>query len=255
MRQQVVLKDLGYSSLFFGVILLLTWIAIQIGAIANAITVGFTFLILVLLSAIISGQRVAIITSIMATLCFDYFFLPPQGTLRISDPDNWVALIAFLIVSITVGHYTSVAAESEKKRKELEKGDLNLARFVSRLSVMQSEDLTLTAIAEEVKRTFGLDSCSIHLHESGQSEYMTGSSEGADSMDKGPDSKMTFDRLADDAGQGVGYFAIDTGTAKNGVLVAKTAHVPAETLKAAAALIGVVLKQYREKNGQLSMNP
>ena len=241
-----ILRVLGFSLLFFGAILFLTWAAIQIGPLANAVTVGFAFLILVLLSAIVAGQVVAVITSVIATLCFDYFFLPPPGTFRIADPDNWVALIAFLIVAVTLGRYISAAAESERKRKELEKGDVNLAMFVSWLSKIEPAKITLTAIAEEVKRIFDLDSCSIHLHESGQSEYMTGSSESNIPAEKIPDSKIPFDRLADEAGQGAGYFAIDTGTGKNGVLVAKTADVPSETLKAAAAMIGVILKQYKQ---------
>jgi len=247
-RRQVILRDLGFSLLFLGVILLLTWIAIQIGPIANAITVGFAFLILVLVSAVLAGQTVAVITSILATLCFDYFFLPPPGTLRIADPDNWVALIAFLIVALTIGHYISVAAESERKRKELEKGDANLARFVSWLSTIRLGEVTLTSIAQEVKKIFGLESCSIHLHESGQSEYMTGSSQPDVAVDRLPDSKITFDHLGDEAGPGVGYFAIDTGTGKNGVLVAKATQVPPETLRAVAAMIGVVLKEYGEKH-------
>jgi len=38
---------------------------------------------------------------VVATIAFNYFFLPPVGTLTIADPQNWVALLAFLVTSIT----------------------------------------------------------------------------------------------------------------------------------------------------------
>lgn len=248
MTGRSLLRILGFSVLFFGVILFLTWAAIQVSPLANAVTVGFAFLIVVLMAAIFAGQAVAIVTSILATLCFDFFFLPPYGTFRIADPDNWVALLSFLIVTMTVGHYISAAAESETKRKELEKGDLNLSKFVPRLFSIAPGELTLSMLAEETKRIFELDSCSIHLHESGQSEYRSGSSEAHGKSESGQDVNTTFDRLADETGQDVRYFAIDAGGGRNGVLIAKTAHVPAETLKTAASLISIVLKEYGEKH-------
>ena len=38
--------------------------------------------------------------SISATVCFNYFFLPPVGTFHIAERANWVALICFLIASV-----------------------------------------------------------------------------------------------------------------------------------------------------------
>ena len=42
-------------------------------------------------------------------LCFNFFFLPPVGTLTIADPQNWVALFAFLAVSLVASHLSTVA--------------------------------------------------------------------------------------------------------------------------------------------------
>ena len=63
-------------------------------------TVGFGYLITILLIAASGGMAESIVASVVATFCFNYFFLPPSGTLTISDPENWVALFAFLISSI-----------------------------------------------------------------------------------------------------------------------------------------------------------
>jgi two-component system sensor histidine kinase KdpD len=51
----------------------------------------------------------------MAAFSFNFFFLPPFYTLTIAEPQNWIALIAFLIVAGTVGQLSANA----KYRAEL----------------------------------------------------------------------------------------------------------------------------------------
>src|SRR5260370_42172228 len=65
----------------------------------NPTTVALTFLLLVLVVASRWGLTLATTAAIISTLAFNYFFLPPLGTFVISDPQNWVALLAFLITS------------------------------------------------------------------------------------------------------------------------------------------------------------
>jgi two-component system sensor histidine kinase KdpD len=77
--------------------------------ISNAATVSTTFLLVVLVVAATSRFWVAASTSIVAMLCFNFFFLPPVGTLTIADPQNWVALFAFLAVSLVASNLSAVA--------------------------------------------------------------------------------------------------------------------------------------------------
>ena len=59
----------------------------------NATTVGFAYLLLVLIVASTWGFIEASILSIAATLTFNFFFLPPVGTFNIAETQNWVALV------------------------------------------------------------------------------------------------------------------------------------------------------------------
>ncbi len=68
-----------------------------------------TFLVVVLVTAATSRLWVAIVTSLVAVLAFNFFFLPPIGTLTIADPHNWVALFAFLAVSLVASNLSAVA--------------------------------------------------------------------------------------------------------------------------------------------------
>src|SRR3984957_3621592 len=45
-------------------------------------------------------MAVSVAMSVAAMLAFNYFFLPPVGAFTITDPQNWVALLAFLVVAV-----------------------------------------------------------------------------------------------------------------------------------------------------------
>jgi two-component system sensor histidine kinase KdpD len=87
-------------------------------------TVALTMLLLVLLLAGNWGLRYAVGASIAATVLFNYYFLPPIGTLTIADTRNWVALFAFLGTAIYASHLASrIREESEEanaRRRESE---------------------------------------------------------------------------------------------------------------------------------------
>ena len=67
----------------------------------NATSVGFFYLVAILVIATVGGLIEATVSSITAMLCFNFFFLPPIGTFTIADPLNWVALFAFLTTALT----------------------------------------------------------------------------------------------------------------------------------------------------------
>jgi two-component system sensor histidine kinase KdpD len=80
----------------------------------NDVTVALSLLLVVLFTAASWGLRSAIYVSVISTLAFNYFFLPPVLTLTIADTRNWVALLAFLVTAVSASHL------SERARKEAE---------------------------------------------------------------------------------------------------------------------------------------
>lgn len=59
----------------------------------NSVTVALSFLLAVLGIATRWGLTEALAASVFGMLCFNYFFLPPIGTLTIADPQNWIAFL------------------------------------------------------------------------------------------------------------------------------------------------------------------
>src|SRR5689334_19569594 len=69
-----------------------TGLAVPFRAQVNVTTVALALLLAVLFAAIAFGSKPALAASVLAMLCFNFFFLPPYHTLTIADPQNWVAL-------------------------------------------------------------------------------------------------------------------------------------------------------------------
>jgi two-component system sensor histidine kinase KdpD len=90
----------------------------------NSTTVALAFLLVVLFVALFWGSRPALLASVVAAVCFNYFFLPPLYTLTIAHPQNWVALIVFFTTAMAVGQLSALAKqraeEAEQARSEIE---------------------------------------------------------------------------------------------------------------------------------------
>jgi len=90
----------------------------------NQTTVALSFLLAILAVSAVWGMAVSVFMSLLAMLSFNYFFLPPVGTFTVVDPQNWVALFAFLITSITGSQLSSrirkEADEAHQRRREVE---------------------------------------------------------------------------------------------------------------------------------------
>jgi two-component system sensor histidine kinase KdpD len=91
----------------------------------NPTTVALTFLLAILAVSTVWGIAVAVFMSVIAMLAFNYNFLPPIGRFTVADPQNWVALFAFLVVSVLASHLSSrarqKAEDASARRREIEK--------------------------------------------------------------------------------------------------------------------------------------
>lgn len=96
-----------------------------VGPAANLATDALGLLVVVLLAARSLSGSAAITAAVAGVFCYNFFFLPPIGTLTVSDPVNWVALAVFLGVALTVGDLSRRAkrrtAEAEAHRAEAER--------------------------------------------------------------------------------------------------------------------------------------
>jgi len=81
---------------------------------ASPTTAALALLLGVLCVAAFGRLWMAMTAAVVATLCLNFFFLPPLGTLAIVDPENWIGLVVFLIVAV-IGSQLSAAAQSRAR--------------------------------------------------------------------------------------------------------------------------------------------
>jgi len=134
----------------------------------NATTAALMLLLVVLVVAATTRLWIAVTTSVVAMFCFNFFFLPPVGTFTIADPQNWVALFAFLAVSLVASNLSSVARarakEAESRRDEMARL-FDLSRDVL---LMTDSREAIALLARFVARRFDLDYVAICLPRGGE---------------------------------------------------------------------------------------
>src|SRR6267154_5853139 len=91
----------------------------------NQTTVALSFLLAILAVSAVWGMAVSVFMSVVSMMVFNYEFLPPIGALTIADPQNWMALGAFLVTSIMgsqlSGRIRREADEAHSRRREIER--------------------------------------------------------------------------------------------------------------------------------------
>jgi two-component system, OmpR family, sensor histidine kinase KdpD len=129
----------------------------------NQTTVALSFLLAILAVSAVWGMAVSVFMSVLAMLSFNYFFLPPVGTFTVADPQNWVALLAFLLTSITGSQLSSrirkEADEAHQRRREMER----LYRFSRQLLGEGNVIQLMNAIPDYIVESFEAGAAELFL--------------------------------------------------------------------------------------------
>jgi two-component system sensor histidine kinase KdpD len=126
-------------------------------------TVALALLLIVLGAATLARLAIAIVASVVAMLAVNFFFLPPVGTLTIADPQNWIALLAFLIVAIIASNLS--AAARAREREAIDRGNEVTRLFDLTRDVLLTTETgrAMDVLARHVARRFDLAKVAICL--------------------------------------------------------------------------------------------
>jgi two-component system sensor histidine kinase KdpD len=114
---------LAWLGASIGAVALCTWGAFHYGL--NLPTVGFLYLVLVVLVSLRAGFGIATVTSVVAAVCLDYFFTPPILSFEVYSPQYWIALGVFEFTALVITRLAYVAnvkaAEAIAARRDTER--------------------------------------------------------------------------------------------------------------------------------------
>ena len=148
----------------------------------NATTVGFVYLLAILIIASAWGFLEASLAAILATLCFNFFFLPPVGTFTIADPQNWVALSSFLATALIASR---LSAKAKARASEAVERQRDLERLYAFSRAMLEIDTSAgfgKQLIGKIGDVFGLDAAALFERQSGEF-HSTGTSNRAELED------------------------------------------------------------------------
>jgi two-component system sensor histidine kinase KdpD len=214
--------------------------------ISNATIVTFVFLVIILFSAFFGNFFTATSVSLVAALCFNYFYLPPVGTFRIYSIADWISLFVFLLTAIAISSLTSSSAKIKKRNILLERTVSHYQKFSFWLLSKTDDQLTLTEVAKEALKLFHLQYCSIHVYSEGRWQHYSGSASSMitkeiENLIAKKDHIMDVAELSEESSLGVRYFQIKKAEQIFALLAAKDRNLPSESLSAIAYLIGLRL--------------
>jgi two-component system sensor histidine kinase KdpD len=126
-------------------------------------TVALALLLVVLGTATLARLRVAIAIALVAMLALNFFFLPPVGTFTIADPENWIALLAFLAVAV-IGSNLSSAAQARAREAIARRNEVTRLFDLTRDVLLTTETANaIDVLARQVARRFELPRVAICL--------------------------------------------------------------------------------------------
>ena len=127
------------------------------------LSLGVLSLFAVLPVAVLFGLAWAIPVSVASMLAFNWFFLPPKHTLRLTDGENWIALAVFLVTAVVVSVLAarSRAREAEARKRALEAS--LLAEVAGALLESEHVQNELRAVSERVAEALGVAQARIEL--------------------------------------------------------------------------------------------
>lgn len=216
----------------------------------NATTAALSLLLVVLASATRFGLWPSILTSVAGVLCFNFFFLPPLGTFTISDPENWVALLAFLLTAVIVSRQTATLKarrlEAEARQDEIWK----LYQLSRAIIAAPEADSTASLVTGQVGETFKADYCAIFARNDRRKwERLAVTSREAHAFT--PAEAMLS--RAFDSGEPVveadieqtAYVPLKVGLRSMGVMVLRSPRLGVGLAEAAAGLVALALERSR----------
>ena len=209
----------------------------------NQTTVALSFLLAILAVSAVWGMVVSIFMSITAMLLFNYFFLPPIGTFTIADPQNWVALFAFLFTSI-VGSQLAARVRREadaanSRRREVERMYAFSQKLLGEGNVIQ----LMNAVPNFLVDCFEAGAAELFLP---QKDKFYRSGYGAAQVDE-EQMKNAFlrDETVYDSANALYFVPIRLGVKPIGSLGISGARISRQTLDAIGSIVAIAIERAR----------
>jgi two-component system, OmpR family, sensor histidine kinase KdpD len=151
----------GYVFALGAVALVSVFIGVVLGQV-NLANSSMLYLLAVMATAVGFGRGPAVFASITAFLVFDWFFVQPLHQFTVSDPEEWVSLLFFLLTATLTGQLA--AGQRQRAREAQQRGREAVVLYdVVRLLGEGEVDTALSAVAERLRRELHLEALAVEI--------------------------------------------------------------------------------------------
>lgn len=212
---------------------------------ANATTAALAFMLAILFIGTYARRFDTILAAIMAALCLDYFFTPPIGSITMADPQDWIALIVFLTVSLVA---TNISTRLRNQRDELVTRQKEMEKLyaLSRSMLLAGGEDVRRQIVNKLIELFGFTEVALF-------EIATGRTHGSQAEGSVSDEKLRQVALSRSVIQETGGMAIlpiSLGNQILGSLAFRGACLPEGTLQALGNTVALGLAQSQAQEAE-----
>ena len=137
---------------------LLTWLLLAVDADVSLSTDILVFLLLVVAVSLVGGLFPAVLAAVGGFLVLNYFFTPPVRMFTVAERENLLALLAFLVVAVSISTVVDIAA---RRTREASRARAEAATLSTLAGSVLRGSRPLPALLEQVRETFALDAVTL----------------------------------------------------------------------------------------------
>jgi two-component system sensor histidine kinase KdpD len=135
-------------------ILLCTWISFRLGQ--NLASVGFLYLVFVVLAAVHGGFWQATLVSVVSVACLDYFFNEPIFSFSVDRISSWVELGAFEFTALVISRLSNRARRRALQADAERRDTARLYQAARRILLLDYVGDVGAPVASLIRETFEL---------------------------------------------------------------------------------------------------
>jgi two-component system sensor histidine kinase KdpD len=110
------------------------------------------YLLPVMVGASLFGLRTGLYAGLASSLAYNFFFLPPVGTLSISNPENAVSVVVLLGIAIATSQLTARVRAQADLATASARTNATLAGFLRQIAGVNDPDVAAQMICDDVHR-------------------------------------------------------------------------------------------------------
>ena len=209
-------------------------------SLTSSTIVALTLLLYILVLAARWGLRFAVVTSVAAAACLNYFFLPPTGTFTIADRRNWVALLAFWVAAI-IASQLSNRIQTEARQAKAREHELEMLFELSR-ALLQTDKVAelLEAIPGYIASATRAAAVVLYV-DRGSQLFHTPNVESGDLQTVDPRAAIHLTEVRTSENTGWTILPVRTGIRPRGVLLIREIFASRETCESLARLVSIAI--------------